>query len=175
MAETTMQDDEVFSNPAATSDLYIYLMLILKHYASITIYIIEPYVAQNTEVLKIPAGENYSIHDYGGRLVITPDDIFEASFFACGGLLAATDQAIGMLLDAGVKEIAVLGDVRAKTFVWDTCERLAEFENIALKLINFHPSEGFTKMRSTIIRYLDDQGMKLNARLKKLKPTAKAG
>ena len=49
--------DELFSDLVATDELYAFLMLILKHYASITIYIIEPYVAQNKEVLKIPAGE----------------------------------------------------------------------------------------------------------------------
>lgn len=167
--------DEIFSDLVATDELYAFLMLILKHYASITIYIIEPYVAQNKEVLKIPAGENYSIHDYGGRLVVAPNDVFEVPFFSTGGLLNATDQAMEMLIDVGTKEIAVLGDQRAKSFVWDKCERLAESENIVLKLINYHPPEAFSKVRGAITRYLEDQGTKLRARLKKQQPSSKAG
>jgi len=170
-----IQDDALFSDDLNTDEIYLFLMLVLKHYASITIYTIEPYIAQNKEVLKIPAGENYSIHDYGGRLVVAPNDIFEVPFFATGGLLNAVDQAIELLLSADIKEIAVLGDPRAKSYVWDKCERLAEFENIILKLINFHPSEGFTKTRSAITRYLEDQGTKLKARLKRQQPSAKAG
>lgn len=158
--------DEFFSELIATDEIYAYLVLILKHYASITLYTIEPYIAQNDEVLKIPAGDNYTIHDYGGRLVIAPNDVYDTPFFSTNGLLSATDQAIEMLLDADVKEIAVLGDSRAKNFVWDKCERLAESENIVLKLINYHPPEAFGKLRSAITRYLDDQGLKLKARLK---------
>lgn len=156
----TTMDELLFD--ASDNDLYVYLLLLLKHYASLTIYIIEPYVAQNADVLIIPVGDNYSIYDYGGRLVITPNDIFQTPLFAITGLLDAIDQAIEMLIDAGTKEIAILGDMRAKCFVWDKCERL---EN-ALKLINFQPLESFTKTRSAIVRYLEDQGSKLKARLK---------
>jgi hypothetical protein len=170
-----MQDDEIYADDLSTDELYIYLMLVLKHYASITIYIIEPYIAQNKDVLKIPAGENYSIHDYGGRLVVAPNDVFEVPFFSTAGLLNATDQAMELLLSAYIKEIAVLGDPRAKSFVWDKCERLAESENIILKLINYHPPEAFTKIRGAITRYLEDQGTKLRARLKKQQPSSKAG
>ena len=169
-----MVQDELFSDLVATDELYAYLMLILKHFASITIYTIEPYIAQNDDVLKIPAGENYNIHDYGGRLVIAPIDIYDTPFFSSSGLLNATDQAIEILIDAGVKEIAVLGDSRAKNFVWDKCERLAESENIVLKLINYHPPEAFGKARHAITRYLEDQGQKLKARLKKTQqPTSR--
>src|SRR6476660_147818 len=96
---------EELSFEADNNELYVYLLLILKHYASLTIYAIEPYIPQNTEVLKIPAGDNYSIYDYGGRLVVTADDIFQSPLFATTGLLNAVDQAIDLLIDAGTKEI----------------------------------------------------------------------
>lgn len=169
-----MQDEDIFISPMAADEIYVFLILILKHYASLTIYVIEPYLPQNKDVLKIPAGDNYTIHDFGGRLVIAPDDIYEVPFFSSGGLLNAVDQAMEILIDAGIKEIAVLGDNRAKSFVWDKCERLVD-ENIVLKLINYNPPEAFGKVRSAITRYLEDQGTKLRARLKKQQLSSKAG
>ncbi|MDX2164804.1 MAG: hypothetical protein SFW07_05230 [Gammaproteobacteria bacterium] len=162
-----MVQDELFSDLVARDEIYAYLMLILKHFASITIYTIEPYITQNDDVLTIPAGENYNIHDYGGRLVVAPIDVYATPFFSSSGLLNATDQAIEMLIDAGVKEIAVLGAACAKDFTWDKLKRLEESENIILKLINYHPTEAFEKRRDAAKRYLADQGLKLKARLKK--------
>ncbi len=153
-----MPIDEFFSDLMATDETYAFLTLILKHFASITIYTIEPYITQNDEVLMLPAGENYSIHDYGGRLVIAPVDIYAVDFFSSVGLLNATAQALAMLVDAGVKEIAVLGDERAKKYI---SHILMEDETLGLKLINYHPPESFGLLRDAVKRYLEDKGLKL--------------
>jgi hypothetical protein len=141
-------------------DIHPLVYLTLQRYHSLTMYVIEPYIAQNEgEPLKIPASENYSIYDYGGRIVITPDDVYKNSIFVCGNFLAAVEEGLQLVLQADAKEIAILGDQRAKLFTWDLCDRLNTLENNPIKLINFSPPDAFIITREAVIRWLRDHGM----------------
>jgi len=162
--------DDYIGSLYKTQDIQQYVSLLLQRYHTLTIYVIEPFIAQNEgEPLKIPTGENYSIYDYGGRLVVTPNDILNTSIFACGEFLLAIESALQLLLDASAEEIAILGDQRGKLFMWDRCDRLNTIENIAIKLINFMPPESFGLTREAVLRYLEKIGQR-----PKTRPTAPA-
>jgi hypothetical protein len=149
-------------------DVHAFTRLILLRYGTLTTYVIEPYVEQNTgEPIKIPAGENYTICDYGGRLVVTANDIYATSLFSCGPFLKSVELTLQMILDAGATEIAILGDQRAKLFMWDRCDRLKTIENVPINVINFNPSEPFIITRDAVLRYLREHGM-----TPKTRPTA---
>jgi hypothetical protein len=143
-----------------TKDIGQYVQLILQRFHNLSIYVIEPYIPQNTgEPLKIPAGDNYTIYDYGGRLVVTINDILSAPLFAFGEFLAAIEAALQILLDASAQEIAILGDQRGKLFIWDRCDKLETLENIIVKIVNFAPPETFGITREAVMEYLKSHGM----------------
>jgi len=134
-------------------DIHQFVYLVLQRFHTLTIYVIEPYIAQNEgEALKIPASENYSIYDYGGRIVVSPNDPYAVSLFACGEFLFAAKQAVEMVVGAEAKEIAILGDQRAKNFVWDACSELNKQAN-DIKLINFSPSETFLSTYQSVLEW----------------------
>jgi hypothetical protein len=156
---------ELINSIYSMEDISSFITLLLQRFHTLTIYVIEPYIAQSEgEPLKIPAGKNYSIYDYGGRLVVAPNDIYASSLFVCGEFLNAVEQALQMILDVDAKEIAILGDQRAKLFVWDRCDRLNTLENLAVKLINFTPPETFGVTREAVMRYFKEHGIRPKTR-----------
>lgn len=158
LAKTTI--DDLINSIYTTTDIQPFVRLILQRFHTLTVYIIEPYVPQNEgPPIKIPFGELYSIYDYGGRMVITPNDIYNAPLFACGEFFNAIESVIKMLVDSKTEEIAILGDQRAKLFIWDKCERLNTIEKIPLKLINFSPPETFSTQREFVNDYLKAHNM----------------
>lgn len=157
---TANEIENLIASIYTMQDIHQFVYLVLQRYHTLTIYVIEPYIAQNEgEALKIPVNDNYSIYDYGGRIVVTPNDVYAVSIFACGEFLNAVEQALQMVLDAEANEIAILGDHRAKLFVWDRCDRLNTLENIAIKLINFSPPEAFGVTREAVLRWMQERGM----------------
>ena len=162
-----LEDD--FANIFITENIQTYLAFLLRHYGSLTLYVIEPYIPQNDDTpLKIKATEHYSIHDHGGRLVVAPNDIYDTPFFACGEFLDACEQALHLLLDAGALEVAILGDDRAQAFVWDMCKRLEEANKKSIQLVNYVPPEHFVGVtREALLRYLSDRGEKPRIQVKK--------
>ncbi len=167
---TANEIENLIASIYTMQDIHQFVYLVLQRYHTLTLYVIEPYIAQNEgEPLKIPVNDNYTIYDYGGRIVVAPNDIYAVSLFACGEFLNATEQALQMVLDAEAKEIAILGDHRAKLFVWDRCDRLNTFENNPIKLINFSPPEAFGITREAVLRWLKEHGM-----APKIHPTAPA-
>jgi hypothetical protein len=146
-------------------DIHQFIYLTLQRFHTLTLYVIEPYIPQNEgEALRIPVSENYSIYDYGGRIVVTPNDVYAVSLFACGEFLLAVEEALQIILQAEAKEIAILGDHRAKLFVWDRCDRLNTIENNPVKLINFGPPEAFGLTREAVLRWMRAHGMEPKTR-----------
>ncbi len=153
--------DEDYASIYKMKDVHAFIRLILQRFGTLTLYVIEPYIEQNAgEALKIPANDNYSIYDYGGRVVISANDIYATSLFACAAFLKAIEQTLQILIDIGATEIAILGDQRAKLFIWDRCDRLKTFENIPISVINFNPPESFGITSAAVRRYLEERGMK---------------
>lgn len=137
-----------------------FLHIILQRYATLTIYVIEPHIPlTNGEPIKIAAGERYSINDYGGRLVIAANDPMLSDLLVAGPFLAAIAQALQLLQDVGAQEIAILGDIRGKQFLWTQCEIKKALQGVALAVVNFNPAQQFTDRFEFIRRYLKEHGM----------------
>lgn len=161
-----MQDsiDDLINSIYTKTDVSDYVNLILRRFHTLTFYLIEPYFPQKegADSLKIPVTDNYTLHDHGGHLIVSANDIYDTPLFSCAEFLLAAEKAIEMLVGAAVQEIAILGDYRAKLLVWDTLDKLnhsAEYSKNPLKLINFSPPEAFGMTRESVLRFLKDSGM----------------
>lgn len=137
-----------------------YLHLLLRRFCTFTIYVIEPYIPLNETFAKIPAGERFSVYDYGGRLVVSANDPVLTDLFVSGPFLAAIQKALDLLQQAGAQEIAILGDLRGKQFLWAQCEMLKLAQKVAPSLVNFNPAQQFNDKFEFIKRYLEEHGMK---------------
>ncbi len=137
-----------------------YLHLLLRRFCTLTIYVIEPYIPLTEgEPLKIPAGKRFSVYDYGGRLVISANDPILSDLFVSGPFLSAIQEALNLLQQLGAQEIAVLGDLRGKQFLWAQCEMLKLAQQTAPSLVNFNPAQQFNDKFEFIKRYLKEHGM----------------
>lgn len=165
--------DAGYASIFSANDVSELVQIILQRFATLTLYVIEPYVALNDgDPLKIPAGPNYTIFDYGGRLVISPNDLYAVCLFSANPFLTAVEQGLYMAIEAGASEIAILGDNRAKNFIWDRCENLKLANKNQISIANYEPRENFIITREAVLRYLTQKGMQpvITPHLSKLKP-----
>jgi hypothetical protein len=156
--------EDLINSIYTRSDISDYVHLILKRFHSITLYLIEPYFPQkkSQDVIKKPLTDNYTLYDHGGHILVTPNDVYSTPLFACGEFLLAVEKALSQLINAAIQEIAILGDMRAKLFVWEYLEKLnltAEFANNPLKLINYSAPESYGLTREAVLQYMKDHGM----------------
>jgi len=161
-----MQDtiEDLINSIYNKSDIGDYVHLLLQRFHSLTLYLIEPYFPQKEQkdITETALTENYTLHNYGGHVLVAPNDIYSTPLFACSEFLTAVEKALTHLINEKAEEIALLGDMRAKLFVWDYLEKLnllAEFANNPIKLINFSAPESYGLKREAVLQYMKDHGM----------------